>query len=195
MSGAKAHRLTASKHLGTDGIPAVTPAAEHLSTLSTLKEVRGLWNGTEAAALISFFPPAGGLFGRAIPMALTRRGATKRKRAMKPGVRAPVKRKSTAKVISIKKKTPSRAVPRGKRQSTRLAFTRVNEEVDGERMEVSDPIRSFFLLLSSKSILDNTCCRQASQNENRSLSHRSERGRIARRQSNTKARTQVCCSQ
>ena len=41
-------------------------------------------------------------------------------------------------------KKPSRAVAHGKRQSTRLAFSRVDEEeTEDEDMEVSDRIRSF----------------------------------------------------
>ena len=47
---------------GTTDIPAVTPAAEHLSTLTTLAEVRDKWVKNNSVA-VPVFPVVGGLFG------------------------------------------------------------------------------------------------------------------------------------
>lgn len=61
--GVKSRRLKMDNKDGTTGIPSLTPAAEHLSTLKTLKEVREKWvrnNGITATAVL---PTFGGLFG------------------------------------------------------------------------------------------------------------------------------------
>lgn len=41
--GAKVRRLKMGNQDGTTDIPKLTPEAEHLSTLSTLKEIREIW--------------------------------------------------------------------------------------------------------------------------------------------------------
>jgi hypothetical protein len=57
--GAKARRLRMDNQNGTC-VPTLTPAAEHLSTLSTLKEVREKWVYNNNAVAT---PTFGGLFG------------------------------------------------------------------------------------------------------------------------------------
>jgi hypothetical protein len=62
--GVKTRRLKMDNKDGTTSIPSLTPAAEHLSTLKTLKEVREKWvrnNGITATAVVP--PKVGGLFG------------------------------------------------------------------------------------------------------------------------------------
>ena len=63
LVGAKARRLRVDNQDGTTNIPAVTPAAEHLSTLTTLKEVQRNWTRTTGIATTTLAPPFGGLFG------------------------------------------------------------------------------------------------------------------------------------
>ncbi len=48
---------------GTSDIPALTPAAEHLSTLTTLKEVREKWVRNNTTVAPFGMPTLGGLFG------------------------------------------------------------------------------------------------------------------------------------
>ena len=48
---------------GTTAIPSVTPAAEHLSTLSTLKEVREKWSSKTRSGTTPTPAFIGGLFG------------------------------------------------------------------------------------------------------------------------------------
>jgi len=48
---------------GTTGIPSLTPAAEQLSTLKTLKEVREKWVRYNGVVATTVPPTFGGLFG------------------------------------------------------------------------------------------------------------------------------------
>jgi hypothetical protein len=80
--GVKARRVKIDNKDGGTNIPSVTPAAEHLSTLTTLKEVREKW--VTSGATTTF----GGLFGLGAT-ATAFPPATLRKKAMRRSV--PVK--------------------------------------------------------------------------------------------------------
>lgn len=51
---------------GATDIPSLTPAAEHLSTLTTLKEVREKWASSRGVILPTTITPTEGLFGRGL---------------------------------------------------------------------------------------------------------------------------------
>lgn len=61
--GATARRVKMHGTNGTSDIPPITPAAEELSKLKTLKEIREKWSNTVATNNYLFTPPTGGLFG------------------------------------------------------------------------------------------------------------------------------------
>ncbi len=62
FSGAKARRLKMDNEVGEAGIPALTPVAEHLATLKTLKEVREEWKANKTKITAPTLPPSAGLF-------------------------------------------------------------------------------------------------------------------------------------
>jgi len=64
FKGAKARRVKMDNQDGSTSIPSLTPAAEHLSTLTTLEEVRKKWVRNNGITTTAFAPTLGGLFGR-----------------------------------------------------------------------------------------------------------------------------------
>jgi len=87
--GAKARRVKIDNKDGGTNIPSVTPAAEHLSTLTTLKEVREKWMSNNGILATSGATTRfGGLFGLGTT-ATAFPPATLRKKAMRRSV--PVK--------------------------------------------------------------------------------------------------------
>ncbi|CAF0781928.1 unnamed protein product [Rotaria sp. Silwood1] len=147
--GAKARRLKLNNQDGTTSIPALTPAAEHLSTLKTLKEVREKWvryTGSVATSVTSTF---GGLFGCGTKVAAVPSVPIIKKRSTRTRIRTlaikkkPIKRKAAPAVKPIIKKKARRVVPsRGSRRSARLAFNKDKDEeesTDSEEMDIAAP--------------------------------------------------------
>jgi hypothetical protein len=71
---------------GAADIPSVTPVAEHLSTLKTLKEVRDKWVRNKAAPFVGGFGGFGGLPGMTIAAATRPRLGIKKKPTRTPVV-------------------------------------------------------------------------------------------------------------
>ncbi|CAF0921793.1 unnamed protein product [Adineta steineri] len=128
--GVKVRRLKVDNQDGTTNIPPITPAAEHLSTLANLKDVRE--NFTIAPTTF------GGLFGITPPASTLFRTSAKKTRTRKSAptiTKAPAKRTTPPKTkiapTTIKKKT-RREIVRGSRRSARLAFTKNNDSDDDD---------------------------------------------------------------
>ncbi|CAF2941946.1 unnamed protein product [Rotaria sp. Silwood2] len=147
--GVKARRVKIDNQNGTTNIPSLTPAAEHLSTLTTLKEVREKWASNKGLPILPTATTFGGLFGVSKTPApasiLTKKKRTRRTPVIK---KIPVKRARVTKAKTIIKKKPKRVIIHGNRRSARLALNRdPNEEVeeedeistDHEEMETSTP--------------------------------------------------------
>ncbi|CAF3601678.1 unnamed protein product [Rotaria sp. Silwood1] len=142
--GVTARRLKLDNQNGTKNIPSLTPAAEQLSTLTTLKEVREKWVPNTGLSTASTTTTFGGLFGVSktpTPASiLTKKKRTRTSTIKKP----PVKRTTVTKVKTIVKKKSKRVIVHGNRRSARLALNRdfkAEEEVltDHEAMETSTP--------------------------------------------------------
>lgn len=83
FSGATARRVKMATTNGTSDIPAITPVAEELSKLKTLKEFREKWSPNTAATTSLFTPPVGGLFGLGkVPTPRRRTTMTKKRAAI-----------------------------------------------------------------------------------------------------------------
>lgn len=63
MIGATARRVKIGNQTGASNIPALTPAAEELSKLTTLEEVRQQWKRFNGPAVVAATSTSGGLFG------------------------------------------------------------------------------------------------------------------------------------
>src|SRR5258708_2870312 len=77
--GAKARRVRMDNQDGTADIPSITPAAEHLSTLTTLKEVREKWTRNNVITVTPIVPTFGGVFGFGTTAAARRSAPTTKK--------------------------------------------------------------------------------------------------------------------
>ncbi|CAF0745038.1 unnamed protein product [Rotaria sordida] len=144
--GAKARRLKMNNQDGTTSIPALTPAAEYLSTLRTLKEVREKWadnTKTVATPTTSIF---GGLFGCGTTVATVPSAPIIKKRSTRTRTpvikKTSVKRKATPEVKPIIKKKPRRELARGSRRSARLACNKEQDEEETTDDEVIDTTSS-----------------------------------------------------
>ncbi|UJR37663.1 hypothetical protein I4U23_030359 [Adineta vaga] len=141
--GAKARRVKINNQDGSINIPQITPAAEDLSKLTTLKEVREKWT-TSSSKTTLFSTPAvgfGGLFGTTatIPTPPAVSFKKTRKHMTAPSLKkTALKRKTPPKPEPTIKKKPRQDVPRGKRRSTRLILNRTNDQEDTTDEEKMD---------------------------------------------------------
>ncbi|CAF4384967.1 unnamed protein product [Rotaria socialis] len=144
--GVKARRVKMDNQDGTKSIPSLTPTAEYLSTLTTLKEVRDKWVANKSIPTAPVAPTLfGGIFGASktpAPTSIRTKKARVRTRVIK---KKSVKTGKTATKVKtiVKKKKAKRSVGRGIRRSTRIAFRGNHEEeeeeesTENEEMETS----------------------------------------------------------